>query len=932
MTSKYIITLILIFGLVIHSPLFALDLKNATDPHPHGIEGKFDTQIDQFENIFFISGGKKAGSNLFHVFETFNVHDGEVAIFDDFGFSNTIAKVSGQDYSWINGEITSSADHLFLLNPNGIIFGPNAFLNTGAISVSAGDYISFDDQTFFYGNENDILSTSPPTAFGFIDSNDTSDLNGSIQFNQSEIQGVDHMTFHAKTIKMDQALIALTPIDLDHSYQISIQTPIFIMKNGSQIISYGSLNEQGNDIHILSEQIVLKGIDTNTGFSNLIYTFPEAYTYIQELNEFIALEGHAGTISIQTNTLHMNDGAQISASAKEFGKCGSVEINAMDTILLEGNRLSGDGCLISADVNNGIPGKIDIHTGKLILHEGAQISTSTQGESNGGEIYIHANDFIEISGKDRVAPAPQGSSIIAITQHQGNGGNIDIHAGNLSIQDQGAITTYSKAKEDLKHYGDSGNIHIHTTNEIVVKDRGTISAEALNAGGGVINIASNGKFMFLNSGISSSVEYGMEKGGSVYLDADMFIMKHGKIIAQADQGKGGEISIRANYWICDTTSLISAKSNAGFHGQVELDFLNDDLKNQISLLPENFLKAEKWEKTPCHKRSGKDVSHLYHLPLFGVFSFDTPDFSKADEDELFEKCETLKNNDYESSRHQAWACLESGNRHFEEQNHQNAIKTINKAIFLAESSGDGIILVYCYQTLARIYSTLLETNLACQNYDQAIHLLDPFCRQFYTNTNISHKTFHKTIRPIFEEYVHFLFKLALEDQRSDNGQEYLIKAKRVMEKLKQAELKDFFQDECIPLQRHQQKTIMPSNAVMVYYMVMKNECYIMLSFSDHAHLIHQKISHEKLQAFVQKFRQRLIPESYRYKYYARELYQWLVQPVVTMLPENIDTLWIVPNLKFTSLFSADEQRYLSNSTLCHQHFTCIKHFNSFFPQ
>jgi len=909
MRSKHIPLFILIYCFFIPSLLFALDMKNATESHPHGITGKFDTQVNQMGNLFEISGGKTAGKNLFHVFERFNVHYGEVAEFNDIGFANTIAKVSGLDYSWINGEISSYADHLFFLNPNGILFGPNAFLNTGALSLSAGDSLSFDDQTVFYGNEDDILSMSTPNEFGFIDTSEiknTSNFNGCIQLNQTLLQGVDHMTFHARSIEMDQALVALTPIDLNHSYQINIQSHQLEINNGSQILCYGSLHTAGNQINIFSNQIVMHGIDSTTGLGSLIYTLPKALTYFQEL------EGHAGTISIETNTLHMNDGAQISASAKDFGNCGNVEINARDTIILEGNRDSGDGCLISADINNGISGKVNIHTGSLILHDGAQVSTSTLGKSNGGEVMIHANEFINISGKDRVASTSQGSSIIAITKHQGNAGNIQINTGKLYIQNQGAITTYSKAEEKLNHYGDSGYIQIHSTKDILLKDRGTISAEALNAGGGVIDISSDGQLMLLNSGISTSVELGKETGGKIYLDSDIFVMNEGKIIAQADQGKGGEISIRSNYWICSIDSLISAKSNVGLHGKVELIFVKDDLKNQISLLPDNFLQAEKWEKTPCHKRSGNDVSHLYHVPLFGVFSFNTPDFSKTNEHDLNEKCENTNNNEHQSPSYQAWACHQLGNRYVKNQDHQNAINTINKAKFLAEASGDGGIQIACYQTLARIYAKMKKNNLACQNYDQAIHLLDPLCKQFYSKTNISHKTFHNTIRPIYEEYVHYLFQLALLDQKSVKGQDYLKKAKNVMEKLKQAELKDFFQDECIPVpvSKDQQQTRMISNEVIVYYMIMKDEYYILLSFSDHDHLIHQKMSYEKLHSFVKKFRHRLVPDSYRYKYYARKLYQWLVHPMEAFLPNHIDTLLIIPDrtlnlLPFSALMIKD---------------------------
>ena len=72
--------------------------------------------------------GQIVGSNLFHSFGTFNIGTGESATFSSVTpVSNVIARVTGSASS-IDGLIAStiSGANLFLINPRGISFGPNA--------------------------------------------------------------------------------------------------------------------------------------------------------------------------------------------------------------------------------------------------------------------------------------------------------------------------------------------------------------------------------------------------------------------------------------------------------------------------------------------------------------------------------------------------------------------------------------------------------------------------------------------------------------------------------------------------------------------------------------------------------------------------------------------------------------------------------------
>ena len=73
-----------------------------------------------------------------------------------------------------------------------------------------------------------------------------------------------------------------------------------------------------------------------------------------------------------------------------------------------------------------------------------------------------------------------------------------------------------------------------------------------------------------NSKISASVLDGTGGGGSVNIDPQFVVLQNSQILAQADQGPGGNISITTNLLLPDTNQSISASSQFGQQGTISI--------------------------------------------------------------------------------------------------------------------------------------------------------------------------------------------------------------------------------------------------------------------------------------------------------------------------------------------------------------------------
>ena len=118
--------------------------------------------------------GKQVGGNLFHSFGNFGLTKGETATFNGPAtVTNIVGRVTGGRASSIDGTVRSTVAgaNFYLINPSGIVFGPNAAIDVkGSFRASTAEYLRMSDGARFQVTAPDgsALSAAPPVAFGFL--------------------------------------------------------------------------------------------------------------------------------------------------------------------------------------------------------------------------------------------------------------------------------------------------------------------------------------------------------------------------------------------------------------------------------------------------------------------------------------------------------------------------------------------------------------------------------------------------------------------------------------------------------------------------------------------------------------------------------------------------------------------------------------------
>ncbi|MBE9041282.1 S-layer family protein, partial [Oscillatoriales cyanobacterium LEGE 11467] len=449
-----------------------------------------------------IDGGAVRGGNLFHSFGEFNIDAGRGAFFDNpAAIENILTRVTGPNPSNIFGTLGVLGDaNLFLVNPSGIVFGPDARLDVGgSFFASTAGGILFPDGYEF--------STTNPDAPPLL----TVNVPIGLQFgaNPGEIVNQSQVT---QTIDGEESIVGLQ-VPLGETLALVGGN---IMLTGGRITALEGRVELGSAGS--NSFVSLTQIPTGT---TLGYEGIENFQDIGLTQEAaIVTNGNGGgNIQIQGRNF-LQSGSEIQATNLGSQPGGTVAIRTSESVELlddttESNALS---VILTSAFGEGSAGNIVIETGRFAVRNGSAIGAVTFGRGTGGNFSIRARD-VELSGTSANGDL---SRIISETQGLGDAGNIDIDADHFVVRDGGVVSVATERD------GSGGNLQIRAQN-----------LEVFGAG-----IDEDGDETFSTLFASTT---GAGNAGNVTIDTDRLAVLDGGTVTvlTGGDGQGGTLQVRA---------------------------------------------------------------------------------------------------------------------------------------------------------------------------------------------------------------------------------------------------------------------------------------------------------------------------------------------------------------------------------------------------
>lgn len=574
-----------------------------------------------------ITGGTRRGNNLFHSFDRFSIRDGQTAFFNnDAAIENILGRVTGRERSQIDGLIQANGNaNLFLLNPNGILFGRNARLDIGGSFIgSSATSLEFADGTEFsaVNPQAPLLTVSVPIGlqFGrsnpepirvqgtgnnlFLNSPDDPSVNRrdrplGLQVNSGEtlaliggdlsLQG-GNLTAAGGRIELgsvESGRVTLMPTNLgwrlgyesvDRLGEIRLTQAASLEVSGDRA---GEIQVQGRSIEITQSSALLADtLGGGTGGSlrlqatDQIRVTGSGSNFVSRLSTDVApaATGRGGNLAIATPRLEITNGAQISSGTFGSGDAGSLQVRAGDLFISGGSQIGASGLFTPVAAGaSGNGGRLFVRVDRLRMSDGAEIAASTFGAGDVGTLNIEANQIQLDSGSGLFATVELGA--------RGNGDRLTVTSDRLRITGGAQISTLTAGS------GNAGDLIVRAsdlelsgvTNQFPSALLTLVTAEAAGQGGNLTVIAD--RLQIQDGAQIATTTFGEGTAGNLTVRAGSIDLIGGRINSPsslvtgsfAGSGDGGDLLITTDRLrVLDGAQIATATAGAGDAGNLTI--------------------------------------------------------------------------------------------------------------------------------------------------------------------------------------------------------------------------------------------------------------------------------------------------------------------------------------------------------------------------
>ena len=456
-------------------------------------------------NVLTIEGGTQAGMNLFHSFQDFSISTGSEAFFNNaLSIDNIITRVTGGNLSDIDGLIRANGTaNLFVMNPNGIQFGPNARLEIG------GSFLGTTARSIEFADGMEFSATNPSTA-PLLTVSVPIGLQMGTHPGRIQVRGAGHQA--------TTAIPGLTPTSISESVsglEVGGDRTLAFVGGNIELLG-GVLTAAGGNIELGSTSDTTVSLEVASQQIALNYADTARFGQISLSQRSLVNAGGflAGSIRVRGNRVSFNDSSLLWIQNVGTQPAGNIEVFASEFLSLDNsnpelhdpNLASG---LVSETLNLGAGSDILVSTPQVILDRGGQILSGSFAGGAGGHILVEASDRLQIRrllptnnfamsriGTQSASSAPAGNlrvstrnlslndgSIASLTSGQGSTGLVEIDADTIEIADNPNNSSAAQGNIGSIATG-AGNAQptIFNTRILSIRDGAVVSTSSIAAG------------------------------------------------------------------------------------------------------------------------------------------------------------------------------------------------------------------------------------------------------------------------------------------------------------------------------------------------------------------------------------------------------------------------------------------------------------------